>query len=138
MHKKFYVDTSIWRDYFEDRKDNMRPLGEFAFQFLQKCKEKNYAIVLTTEVIKELMIDYSKERVQKLFENFKEQIIQIGYSNQEYEEAKSFWTNSRKKFPMSDILHSIIARNNGAILVSRDWHFNEIGIIECLMPEEVD
>ncbi|MDO8537795.1 MAG: PIN domain-containing protein [archaeon] len=138
MANKFYVDTSIWRDYFEDRKDNMKPLGEFAFQFLKKCKERNYIIIITNEVIRELLIDYSKERVQKIFENFKEQIISIDYTNQEYDEAKKFWIKSNKRFPISDILHSIIARDNAAILISRDWHFNEIGIVKCLLPEEVD
>ena len=41
MAKKFYLDTAIWRDYFEDRGDGTRPIGEFAFQFLRNRAERN-------------------------------------------------------------------------------------------------
>lgn len=30
--KKFYVDTSVWRDYFEDRSDGIRPFGGVRIQ----------------------------------------------------------------------------------------------------------
>ena len=36
--KKFYVDTCIWLDFLEDRKDGLKPLGEFAFQFFRNCR----------------------------------------------------------------------------------------------------
>ncbi|MDO8537789.1 MAG: PIN domain-containing protein [archaeon] len=138
MANKFYVDTSIWRDYFEDRKDNMKPLGEFAFQFLKKCKEHNYTIIITNEVIKELLIDYSIEKINLAFSSFKKETIFVESTETQKFEARDFWIKSGKKFPIMDILHSITARDNNAVLTSRDHHFKEINIVESLAPEETD
>lgn len=49
--KKFYLDTSIWRDYFEDKKNGIKPLGEFAFQFLRQCIEKGVEIIVSDIVV---------------------------------------------------------------------------------------
>lgn len=138
MHKKFYVDTSIWRDYFEDRKDNMKPLGEFAFQFLKKCLEERHEIIVSNQVIKELLSYYSIEKIEHTFLSFKEQIIFIENTESQIDEARKFLIKSNKSFPIGDILHSIIARDNNAILISRDYHFKEINIVECMAPEEID
>lgn len=138
MAKKFYLDTSIWRDYFEDRRDNIRPLGEFAFQFLRKCQLRKDIVFVSNEIVKELLAYYSEERVKQVFADFKDIIVDIGYGKEEVAEANSVWLKSNKKFPFSDILHSIIARNNEAILISRDKHFTELGIVKCSLPEETD
>ncbi|MFH1588310.1 MAG: hypothetical protein ABIA76_03175 [Candidatus Diapherotrites archaeon] len=135
--KKFYLDTSIWRDYFEDRKDNLRPLGEFAFQFLKKCEKKKYFVIVSSAVKKELLDYYSLEKMNQVFSSFKSTIIEVDYSKKQAEEAFNFWVNSNKKFPFYDVLHSIISRDNKAILIARDKHFNEIGIVMGCLPEEV-
>ena len=136
MAQKFYIDTSIWRDYFEDRKDNLRPLGEFAFQFLKKCLKEKDTVLVSREVSRELLEKYSKETVEDIFSSFKEIILKIDYSTGQASEAYFFWVKTNKKFPYADVLHSIIARDNKAILISRDRHFKEIGVIEPMLPEE--
>ena len=137
MPKKFYLDTAIWRDYFEDRKDNIRPLGEFAFQFLKKCTERKWFVLVSSEIEKELLAHFSKEKVNEIFTGFQDIIIRVDYSKQQVSEALSFWVKTKKNFPFSDILHSIIARDNKAILVCRDKHFWAIGLADCILPEEV-
>lgn len=47
MAKRFYIDTSIWCDYFEDRNDGIRPLGLFAHNFLNRGRKKNYVILVS-------------------------------------------------------------------------------------------
>ena len=138
MPQKFYLDTSIWRDYYEDRRDRIRPLGEFAFQFLKKCQERKAAIMVSSEVEKELLKYYSKERVLQVFSSFKDIIVKIDISKEQTQEALSFWVKTGKQFPFSDVLHSILARDNYAVLVCRDKHFWQIEIAECMMPEEID
>ncbi len=130
------MDTAIWRDYFEDRKDNLRPLGEFAFQFLKQCRKRNDFVIVSSAVRKELLDYYSHERTTLIFSNFKDIIIELDYSKEQSAEAFSFWVNGRKKFPFYDILHSIIARDNNSVLITRDRHFEEIGIAECSLPED--
>ena len=137
MRQIFYVDTAIWRDYFEDRRDSINPLGEFASQFLKKCEKNRYSVIVSSAVKKELLDYYSQERVNQVFSSFKDIIAEVDYSKKQAEEAFNFWLSAKKKFPFYDILHSIIARDNKAVLVTRDRHFEEIGIVECVLPEEV-
>ena len=35
MVEKYYLDTCIWRDYFENRSDKFRPLGDWAFSLIK-------------------------------------------------------------------------------------------------------
>lgn len=138
LQKKFYLDTAIWRDYFEDRRDGVRPLGEFAFGFLKKCRQRKWIVLVSAEVEKELLAHCSKERVEDAFSNFSDIIAKVDCSKQQVSEALSFWAETRKEFPFSDILHSVIARDNCAVLVSRDAHFFEIKLVDCVFPEDVD
>lgn len=135
--KKFYVDTAVWRDYFEDRKDNVRPLGEFAFQFLKNCQETKWVVLVSMEVERELLVYYTRARVTEVFSSFQDIIQIVDHSKQQVSEALFFHAKTNRQFPFPDILHSIIARDNNAVLVSRDRHFSEIGLVECVLPEEV-
>lgn len=137
MSNNYYLDTSIWRDYFEDRKDNLRPLGEFAFRFLKECQKRKDIVFVSDIVKKELLKYFSIELVNEIFSSFKDIIVEIMHAEVHVSEAYSFWIRSNKKYPSSDILHSIIARDNKTLLVSRDKHFQEIGIVECKLPEEI-
>ncbi len=137
MEKKFYLDTSIWIDYLEDRKDILKPLGEFAFQFLKKCRKEKARIIVSDIVIKELKRQVSEEKIQNMLSDFSDLIIKLKHSEKQFNEADKLWEKNNKEFPSADILHSIIARDENAILVSRDRHFNEIEIIESYLPEEL-
>jgi len=137
VSNNYYLDTSIWRDYFEDRKDNLRPLGEFAFRFLKECQKRKDIVFVSDIVKKELLKYFSIELVNEIFSSFKDIIVEIMHAEVHVSEAYSFWIRSNKKYPSSDILHSIIARDNKTLLVSRDKHFQEIGIVECKLPEEI-
>ncbi|MFH1225236.1 MAG: type II toxin-antitoxin system VapC family toxin [Candidatus Diapherotrites archaeon] len=138
MQRKFYLDTSVWRDYFEDRKNCIRPLGDLAFQFLKMCRREKHIVLVSPIVEKELLNHYSAERVGQVFSSFIDIIVKVGYSETQLSEARSFWEKTGKEFPFSDVLHSVIARDCGAVLVCRDWHFREIKIADCSLPEEID
>ena len=133
---KFYVDTSVWRDYFEDRVDNIRPLGEFAFQFLKKCRKRGATIIVSDIVIDELEKRMSKEQIEGLLSDFKEIIVIVNHTKEQIEEAFDFRRKSNYAFPLADILHSIIARDKSATVVTRDKHFEEIGLVKVNAPEE--
>lgn len=138
MARKFYVDTAIWRDYFEDRSDGMRPLGDLAFQFLKICRKKKYVVLVSAEVANELLVFYPQSRVDEIFSNFRDIIVHIEISKEQFSEAHSLWLKKHSGFPFSDVMHSILARDNCATIISRDRHFAEIGIADCLLPEEAD
>lgn len=139
MQKRFYLDTSIWRDYFEDRSDNFKPLGEFAFQFLKNCLAKDFQLILSDVVILELKIRFSEQEINGLLASFEKAIVRVVASKEEYSEAKAEWLKREKRIPFKDVLHAIIAKNQNAVLISRDWHFFEelSAIVEAMKPEEV-
>ncbi len=70
MVKRFYLDTSIWRDYFEDRVDKFRPLGLFAFQFLNECRNKGHKVLYSDLILFELRKEYSEERIKSILSEF--------------------------------------------------------------------
>jgi len=139
MQKRFYLDTAIWRDYFEDRGDGIRPLGEFAFQFLKKCTETGAEILVSDIVVFELEARLSKERVKEIFSSFRGIIKKVTANSGQISEARKEWQNRNKALPFKDVLHAIIARDNNAVLVARDNHFFDMltSIVEVEKPEEI-
>ena len=137
MEKRFYIDTSIWRDYFEDRTDGIRPLGMFAFRFLNKCLREGQTIIVSEVVEGELLRYFSKERVEEVFLHFGKVIEKISRTKEQDAEAHLLFNNYQRRFPLADILHAVMARDEESLLVSRDKHFVELGLAEVAMPEDL-
>ena len=66
MAQKFYLDTSIWRDYSENRSDKYLPLGELALTFINKAIENKNFILYSDFVVEELKIKYDEEEINKI------------------------------------------------------------------------
>ena len=134
--KVFYVDTSIWRDLFENRKDNVKPLGEFAFMFCKKCIENNWTILISEFLIYELTKNLTKEQINSFLNEYKQILINVKTTNKELKQANTL--SKQRKVSFGDVLHAILARNNNAVIVSRDKHFDDLrDIAECFKPEEL-
>ncbi|MFH1256970.1 MAG: PIN domain-containing protein [Candidatus Diapherotrites archaeon] len=137
MAKKFYLDTAIWRDYFEGRSDGLRPLGEFAFRFLKNCEMFGCRALYSELVVFELRKEYSAERIKDAFSFFSAFLECVSIYPKQYREAKLI-AAKRRETHESDALHAILARDNNAVLVTRDRHFECLNdLIGVLAPEEV-
>jgi predicted nucleic acid-binding protein len=137
MGETYYVDTSIWRDYYEDRSDGIRPLGEFAFRFFSYCIESEIIILYSELVLEELGTAYNKNEIKKIMDIVSGLLEKVENPN---EQQKLDAKRLKKKFniPFADAMHAILARDNEAILVSRDRHFNELReVVVIKYPEEV-
>ena len=139
MQQKFYLDTAIWRDYFEDRKDSMRPLGEFAFRFLKNCEKKGYTVLVSDTVVLELRVYYTEEKVRQVFSSFHGIIQNIEATQEQVSEARAEWVKRGRRVPFKDVLHSVLAKHHSAVLIARDNHFfDELSsIAEVEKPEDV-
>ena len=137
MEEEYIIDTSIWVDLYEDRKDyNNEPLGNYAFKLLVKIKAKESAIVLTDFLIRELETIYSVAEINGMFKPFEKIIKKIIATEKQWEEAKKI--AKERDVPAGDALHAIIARDNNFILVTRDRHFRELeDISKHYKPEEL-
>ncbi len=137
MVQKFYLDTAIWRDYFEDRRDSIRPLGDFAFQFLKNCQKNNCKVLFSDLVVEELKSDYSDERIAGLFSPFEDILVKVFLSDEQISQARKI-SSSVKETHFKDVLHAVLARDNKAVMVTRDRHFDALAdIVKIAMPEDI-
>ena len=137
MENKYYLDTSIWIDIYEDRKGyNNEPLGDYGLKLLAMLRIKKFKLILTDLIIKELQNYYSIPEINGMIKPFEEIIEKIIGTKTQGDEAIKI--ANERKLPYGDVLHSIIARDNNLILVTRDRHFKELqDISKSYKPEEL-
>ncbi|MFA5141895.1 MAG: PIN domain-containing protein [Candidatus Woesearchaeota archaeon] len=125
MTQKYYLDTCIWRDYFENRSDRFRPLGDWAFTLLSNIVQNEDLVLYSDLTIQELNKDLNHKKIKEALSIVPEQLlIKVNVLPIQFKEAISL---SRKhKIPANDALHYILAKDNNAILVTRDKHFYEL------------
>ena len=138
MAKKFYVDACIWRDYYENREDRFRPLGEWAFELFRMIKETRSKVFYSDLIVEELSIAYDKKAILEIFKilDDEELLEKVGTVTKQFQEAARL--KRERKLPFGDLIHAILARDNGAILVTRDKHFVEFeDIVLVRKPEDL-
>lgn len=134
---KYYLDTCIWRDYFENRSDKFRPLGDWALELIKKIINEDDLIVYSDLIEEELLVELTKENVECIKSIIPNKIlIECNTTLEQLKEAKKIGMNL--KIPIKDALHAIIARDNNAIVVTRDKHFLDLqNIVKIKKPEEL-
>ena len=134
--EKYYLDTSVWMDYYEDRKDSSNDLGDAAFRLLSKLLASKSRIVVSTFLLRELETAYSLDKIRGLALPFEKLMEKVDVSDKQREEAKKI--AEERGIPKGDVIHAVLARDNKAILVSRDKHFQLLkDICEAVKPEEI-
>ena len=135
---KYYFDTSIWRDYFENRSDRLRPLGEWAFELIRQIGEDKGIILYSQLVIDELRKGWSQEKIDKCFGMFRSEGLLVKVEPTDLQKKESLFIAQKKKVPRADALHAIIARDEKAVMVARDHHFIDLDYVtEHKKPEEL-
>ncbi len=130
----YNLDTSIWLDYYEKRGIN----GKHALKLIIKIIYENSIIIYSDLHLKELKnLGYSNDEINDVFYIVKSTNIKKVYLNKEQlKEAKKL--SYQKKIPRADALHAILARDNNAIMISRDKHFEKLrNIVEIKKPEDI-
>lgn len=135
MSKRIYVDTNIYLDLFEERKDNIKPLGEFAFQLFQKALACEFTIVISEPVLSEInRTTVNKQIAEEFLQELKDAGKLICVRVQEEDRIKADCTQN-----YFDAMHAILARKAGCeYLVSRNLKdFEEFDFIETVLPEDL-
>jgi len=134
----YYVDTLVWRDYHENRTDKFRPLGEWAFDFFKKVLNEKDTILYSYFVEIELKKDYNEQEIEKIFEIIKKHDLLKKIEINELQLKESRKISRERNLPFGDVIHAILARDNSAVIVTRDHHFEELqDIAICKKPEEL-
>ncbi|QQG38720.1 MAG: PIN domain-containing protein [Candidatus Woesearchaeota archaeon] len=137
MVEKYYIDTAIWVDLYENRKGYAgEPLGDFAFKLFVIIKAKQNKIVITDLTIRELEMNYSIPEINGMMKPFEAILEKVIASEDQCNEAKKI--AEERNVPRGDALHAVIARDNRFILITRDNHFKRLtDVSQHHKPEDI-
>lgn len=136
MEEKYCIDTAIWIDFIENRKDPFTNLGECAFKLLSYLLTTKGKIIVSEVLFWELTQHSAIEKIGGLFMLFSKNLEKARVSEKQPEEAE-FLAKTRN-VPRGDALQAVIARDNNAIMISRDNHFQQLtDICTTIKPEEL-
>src|SRR3989344_9066152 len=122
---KYYFDTSIWLDLFEDRDEPNTPKGKSATELIRKIIRENESIICSEAVKNEMIaLGYSMYEIDDLFFQYRKIIIFVYSNKKQFGKAKDL--SKKRKIPLFDALHAVIARDSRATLITRDAHFKEL------------
>lgn len=139
--KRVLVDSNIFLDYYLDRKDNLLPLGEFAFQFVKRAIGCEFLILICDLILQELedTLKIKQELIQKtIFSelNKKHKLLFMQHNKELAYKAKRMAIE--RSLPTNDCLFALMAKENNAIVISMDKHFEKLtDIVEFFKPEEL-
>lgn len=137
MMQKFYLDTSIWLDFFEDRDEPNFPKSDWAHKLLNKITENNDKVIYSDNNIYELnIIGYTTYELENMLQPLKPILIFVESTEKQISKAKDL--SLKRNIPKRDALHALIARDNKSILVTLDRHFQKIrDIIKPKRPQDL-
>ncbi len=136
MMARYYVDTAIWRDLHENRKDKKRNLGELAFEAFKKVRLNKGKILYSDFVVEELSHVYDKQTIEKIFNDVSELLEKVETNENHVKEAAKL--AKEHKIPFGDALHGLLARDSKAVLITRDKHFKRLkDKVAIKKPEEL-
>ena len=137
MVRKFYIDSCIWVDLYENRKGYRgEPLGEYAKKMLSLIKAREDRIVVSDLLLRELRKKYTTEHIINIIKPFENYIEKASLANKQKEYARHI--SAVRKLPLGDVIHAIIARENKAIVITRDKHFRRLKDINVsYKPEQI-
>lgn len=135
MQQKYYLDACIWRDYFENRSDRFRPLGEWAIELINNIIRTEDIFVFSDHLINELEKYVSSEKISNLLSFIPSSLIIYVKVNKKHTRA-ALEIKNKFKIPFGDALHFVLAKEENAIMVSRDQHFWELQKMICVKKPE--
>ena len=134
MTQKYYPDTSIWLDFFENRNEPNLPKGDWAHKLLDKITQNNDKIIYSDNNIYELnMIGYSTHELGAVLQPLKPILIFVESTEKQISKAKDL--SLKRNIPKRDALHALIARDNKSILVTLDRHFQKLRDNPLQLPQ---
>ena len=136
MVQKYYFDTSIWLDFFEDRDEPNFPKGAWAQALVTKIINRDDKIVYSDNNVYELsVIGYSAYELDQILEPLRPILIFVEATEKQVRKAKDL--SLKRDIPKRDALHALIARDSKAILITLDKHFQKTSdIIKPKKPQD--
>jgi len=123
--RKYYFDTSIWLDFLEKRDEPNFPKSEWAVKLIDKIiRNKDYILFSDNNLVELVELNYSEFEIEAILERFGDIIIKVEATERQLGVSKDL--SFKRKIPLRDALHALIARDNNAILVTFDHDFRQL------------
>lgn len=138
MQKRYYLDTAIWKDYYENRSDKLRPIGDWALAFINKAIAEGSRILYSDAVMRELNKYHTMDEINAILSIVRNEdcLEKVSIGREQAQEAREI--SRKRNVPFWDALHAVLARDNNAIIITRDRHFDELmDVAEARKPEEL-
>lgn len=137
MTGRYYLDTSIWLDFFENRNEPRLPKGDWAHQLLEWITANNGSVLYSDVVILELgSAGYHPHEIGPLFEKIRPILLLVTSTEKQLRRARDL--SSKRGIPKGDALHALLARDHQATLVTLDHHFQKLlDITEPKRPQDI-
>jgi len=134
-----YFDANVYLDYWEDRKDNLRPIGEFAYSLMRRAINCEFVVYYSDLVFFEVSKSCSIPKEEVFEQMFRplERMGKLRMITYNYEPEATLLARE-KKIPKNDAIHLVLAEKCNAILVSRDNHHLDLkDQFRVMKPEEL-
>ncbi len=104
-----HLNTCVYLDCWQDRKDKLRPLGEFAFQLIRRAIQCEFEVVVSNWVVEELEGQLpTKEVAEMLYPLYDSgKAIKIKRAKEDGGKARALSAN------WTDALHVVLAKKAG-------------------------
>ena len=137
MSQNIYVDTNIWIDYWIDRKSGLIPFGDFATQMFNRVLDCEFTIITSEYIISELKNNFKFELAPRLGVFKSANKLKVVPSQEGvFSLAKSL--SEQRSLPFYDAIHVCMAKQEDAILITRDKHFQLVNdLVSVSLPEEL-
>ena len=140
MTKKYFIDTCIWRDFYEDRLSKSgRNLGKEATDLFIRILKSKDNILFSESLYWELKKEYAVKDIDDMLNILflTKVLVRIEVTKEEFMEAKKLAED--RNIPFVDCLNAVQARNYKAIMISQDMHFleNLKDIIKTKKPSDI-
>lgn len=117
---RYYVDTCVWADFVEGRTDD---------DFLIRCIENEDIVLYSYPLERELLNHVPVSQLTIIYSLLSAKSLIESVNVDETEKSEALNLANALEIPFPDILHAILARDNDAVLVTRDRHFLKLGNI---------
>ena len=136
MKPRIYVDTNVYMDLFEGRKNKFKDLAECALCTFRQVREKKYDLVISDFVIEEFTKYCDKKIILNFLKGFKgEQVIKVISESKDRKKARKLCSDN-----FDDALHVILALKGKCVfLITQNIkHLGEFNnLIEICSPESL-
>jgi predicted nucleic acid-binding protein len=111
---RYYIDTCLWIDFIEGRTDD---------DVFTNIIEDEDIIVYSYPLEKELLKYLNLSQLRMLYTLLSSKGLLYSVNVTDIEKFEAHELSNSRNLPFADTLHAVLARDNDAVLLTRDKHF---------------